>query len=46
MTLFDVVSPFTNVLLEDTINIILGRIYVKKEIVTNIFRCKMHKLLY
>ena len=46
MTLFGVVSPFTNVLLEDTINIILGRIYVKKEIVTNIFRCKMHKLLY
>ena len=43
---FDVASLFTNVLLEGTINIILRRIYEKKEIVTDIHRCEMRELLY
>ena len=33
---FDVVSLFTNVLLEETINIIIKRIYAKNEINTKI----------
>ena len=43
---FDVASLFTNVPLEDKINIILRRIYEKKEIVTNIYRCEMRELLH
>ena len=36
MLAFDVVSLFTNVPLEETINIIIKRIYDKNEIKTNI----------
>ena len=36
----------TNVPSEDTINIILKRIYEKREIVTDIPKCQMRKLLY
>ena len=39
MLSFDVVSLFMNVPSEDTINIILKRIYEKKEIVTDIPKC-------
>ena len=46
MVSFDVVSLFTNMPLEDTINIILRRIYEKKEIVTDIAKFKLRKLLY
>ena len=46
MVSFDVASLFTNVPLEDTINIILGRIYEKKEIATDTPRCEMRELLY
>ena len=46
MLSFDVVSLFMNVPSEDTINIILKRIYEKKEIVTDIPKCQMRKLLY
>ena len=37
---------FKNIPLEDTINVILRRIYEKKEIVTDIPRCEMRELLY
>ena len=43
---FDVISLFTNVPLEDTINIILRKVYVKKEIVSNISSREMHELPY
>ena len=43
---FDVISLFTNVPLEDTINIILRKIYEKKEIVSNISSREMRELLY
>ena len=46
MVSFDVVSLFTNVPLEDTIIIILRRIYEKKEIVMDIPKCEKFKLLY
>ena len=46
MVSFDVVSLFTNMPLEDTINMILRRIYEKKEIVTDIPKCEMRELLY
>ena len=46
MLSFDVVSLFTNVPSEDTIYIILKRIYEKKEIVNDIPKCQMRKLLY
>ena len=46
MVSFDVVSLFTNMPLEDTINMILRRIYEKKEIVTDILKCEMRELLY
>ena len=36
----------TNVPSEDTINIILKRIYEKREIVTDIPKCQIRKLLY
>ena len=42
---FDVSSLFTNVPLDETINIILDRIYVRKEIDTKIKRKDMKKLL-
>ena len=45
MVSFDVVSLFTNVLLEDIINIIIKRIYDKNEINTNITKKEM-KVLY
>ena len=43
---FDVISLFTNVPLEDTINIILRKIYEKKEIVSNISSREIRELLY
>ena len=46
MLSFAVGSLFTNVPLEDTINIILRRIYEKKDIITNIPKCETHELLY
>ena len=42
---FDVISLFTNVPLEDTINVIL-RIYEKKEFVSNLSSREMRELLY
>ena len=42
----DVVSLFQNVPLEDTINIILRKIYEMKEIVIDIPKCEMRELLY
>lgn len=44
MVSFDLVSLFTNVPLEDKINIIL-RIYGKKQILVDIPRCEMHELI-
>ena len=41
----DVVSLFQNVPLEDTINIILRKIYEMKEIVIDIPKCEMRELL-
>ena len=46
MVSFDVASLFTKVPLEDTIIIILRRIYEKKEIITDIPRCEIRELLY
>ena len=46
MMSFDVVSLFTNVLLEETINIIIEIIYDKNEINTNIPKQEMKELLY
>ena len=46
MVSFDVVSLFTNVPLEETINIIIKRIYHKNEISTNIPKQEMKELLY
>ena len=46
MMSFDVVSLFTNVLLEETINIIIEIIYDKNEINTNIPTQEMKELLY
>ena len=43
---FHVALLFRNIPLEDTINVILRRIYEKKEIVTDIPRCEMRELLY
>ena len=43
---FDVIPLFTNVPLEDTINIILRKIYEKKEIVSNLSSREMRELLY
>ena len=43
---FDVKSLFTNVPLDTTINIILKRIYINKEIKTSIPKDDMRKLLY
>ena len=46
MISFDVVSPSTNMPLEDTINIILRRIDErKKKIVADIPRCEMYELI-
>ena len=46
MISFDVASLFTNVPLEDTINIILDRIYTRKELNIKIKRNQLKKLLY
>ena len=46
MVSFDVVSLFTNDPLEETINIIIKRIYDKNEINTNIPKQDMKELLY
>ena len=46
MVSFDVVSLFTNVPLEETINITIKRIYDKNEIKTNIPKQEMKELLY
>ena len=46
MVLFDLVSPFTNVPLEETINIIIKIIHDKNEINTNIQKQEMKELLY
>ena len=43
---FDIVSPFTNVLPEETINIISKRINDKNEINTNLSKQEMKELLY
>ena len=43
---FDVKSLFTNVALDQTISIILNRIYNNREIDTNITRSEMKELLY
>ena len=43
---FDIVSLFTNVPLEETINIIIIRIYDKNKINTNIQKQEMKDLLY
>ena len=46
MVSFDVVSLFNNVLLEETINTIIKRIYEKNEINTSIPKQEMKELLY
>ena len=46
MVSFDVVSLFTNFPLEDTINIIILKIYVKNEMKTNIPKQEMKELIY
>ena len=46
MVSFDVVSLFTNILLDETIDIIIKRIYDKKEINTDIPKEEMRELLY
>ena len=46
MVSFDVVSLFTNVLLDETIDIIIKRTYDKKEINTDIPKKEMRELLY
>ena len=46
MVSFDVVSLFTNVPLDETIDIIIKRIYDKKEINTDIPKKEMRELLY
>ena len=46
MVSFDVVSLFTSVPLDETIDIIIKRIYDKKEINTDIPKIEMRKLLY
>ena len=43
---FDVVALFTNVPLEETINIIIKRIYDKNKINTNILKRENKELLY
>ena len=43
---FDIVSPFTNVLPEETINIITKKINDKNELNTNIPKQEMKELLY
>ena len=45
MVSFDVASLFTNVSLEETIKIILKRIYINKEITTDIPKQEMKELL-
>ena len=45
MVSFDVASLFTNVPLEETIEIILKRIYINKEITTDIPKQEMKELL-
>ena len=45
MLLFDVKSLFTNVLLNQTIDIILRRIYDHKELETSITRCEVKEML-
>ena len=42
----DVVSLFTNVPLEETIDIAIKRMYNKNEISTNILKQEMNELLY
>ena len=46
MASFDVVSLLTNVPLDETIDIIIKRIYDKKEINTDIPKKEMRELLY
>ena len=46
MVSFDVVSLFTNVALDETIDIIFKRIYDKKEINTDIPKKEMRELLF
>ena len=46
MVSFDVVSLFTNVSLEETINIIIKRVYDKNEINSSIPKQEMKELLY
>ena len=46
MVSFDVTSPFTNVPLDKNIEIILKRVYEKKEIITTIPKREMKDLLY
>ena len=46
MASFDVISLFTNVPLEQKIEIILKRIYINKEITTNIPKQEMKELLF
>ena len=46
MVSFDVASLFTNVSLEETIEIVLKRIYVNKEITTDISKQQMNELLF
>ena len=43
---FGVISLFKNLPLEDPINIILRRIYKKKEIATDTTKCEILELLY
>ena len=46
MVSFDVASLFTNVSLEETIEIVLKRVYVNKEITTDISKQQMNELLF
>ena len=46
MVSFNVLSLFTNVLLDETINIIIKNIYDKKEIHTDILKKEMRDLLF
>ena len=46
MVSFDVVSLFTNIPLDEIIEIMIKRIYNKKEINTDILNKEMKKLLY
>ena len=42
---FDVMPPFTKVPLDQTIQLVLKRIYKKHEFSTNISKCEMRKML-